>query len=72
MPEQDGYQLIGEVRAHDSEHGGNIPAVALTAYVTTDDKKRALAAGFQVHLTKPIRPEELIGALASLSGRAGK
>src|SRR5215471_8414603 len=72
MPEQDGYQLIGQVRAHDSEHGGNIPAVALTAYVTTDDKKRALAAGFQEHLTKPIRPEELISALASLAGRAGK
>ena len=72
MPEQDGYQLIGQIRAHDSGHGGNIPAVALTAYVTTDDKKRALAAGFQEHLTKPIRPEELISALASLAGRAGK
>jgi CheY-like chemotaxis protein len=62
--------LIGQVRAHGSEHGGNIPAVALTAYVTSEDKKRALSAGFQVHLTKPIRPEELINALANLSGRA--
>jgi PAS domain S-box-containing protein len=69
MPEEDGYQLIGQVRAHDSEHGGNIPAVALTAYVTNDDKKRSLSAGFQVHLTKPIRPEELINTLARLSGR---
>jgi PAS domain S-box-containing protein len=69
MPEEDGYQLIGQVRAHDSEHGGNIPAIALTAYVTPDDKKRALSAGFQVHLTKPIQPEELINSLANLSGR---
>jgi PAS domain S-box-containing protein len=72
MPGQDGYQLIGQVRSHDSEHGGNIPAVALTAYVTSEDKKRALAAGFQVHLTKPITPEELITALASLSGPGRK
>jgi CheY-like chemotaxis protein len=70
MPEQDGYQLIGQVRSHDSEHGGNVPAVALTAYATGDDRKRVLAAGFQMHLSKPITPDELITVLTSLSGRS--
>jgi PAS domain S-box-containing protein len=69
MPGQDGYQLIGQVRSRGNERGGNIPAVALTAFVRNEDKERALAAGFQMHLTKPIAPKELITALANLSGR---
>jgi PAS domain S-box-containing protein len=69
MPEEDGYQLIGEVRSRSAERGGNTPAVALTAYARSEDRQRALAAGFQMHLVKPIAPDELIGALASLSGR---
>jgi len=68
MPEQDGYQLIRHVRSRNSEQGGNTPAVALTAYARSEDQKRALAAGFQMHLAKPIAPKELITALASLSG----
>jgi PAS domain S-box-containing protein len=70
MPEQDGYQLIGQLRSRGTERGGDIPAVALTAYGRNEDKKRALAAGFQMHLTKPIAPTELLTALANLSGRA--
>jgi PAS domain S-box-containing protein len=70
MPEQDGYQLIGQVRSRAPERGGNTPAVALTAYARNEDRKRALAAGFQMHLAKPIAPKDLIAALASLSGRA--
>jgi CheY-like chemotaxis protein len=68
MPEQDGYQLIEQVRSRSSEQGGNTPAVALTAYARSEDQIRALAAGFQMHLAKPIAPKELIAALASLSG----
>jgi CheY-like chemotaxis protein len=70
MPEQDGYQLIGEVRSRGPERGGNIPAVALTAYARSEDRRRALTSGFQMHLAKPIVPTELIAALASLSGRS--
>jgi CheY-like chemotaxis protein len=69
MPEQDGYQLIDQVRSRSSDRGGNTPAVALTAYARMDDQRRVLAAGFQMHLAKPIAPKELITALASLSGR---
>ncbi|HLH32328.1 MAG TPA: ATP-binding protein [Terriglobia bacterium] len=69
MPEQDGYQLIQQVRARSSEQGGNVPAVALTAYARSEDQTRALAAGFQMHLTKPIAPKELIATLAALAGR---
>jgi PAS domain S-box-containing protein len=70
MPEEDGYQLIKQVRSRGSEQGGNTPAVALTAYTRDEDRTRALAAGFQMHLGKPIEPKELIAALATLSGRA--
>jgi PAS domain S-box-containing protein len=68
MPEEDGYQLIRQVRSRGLERGGNIPAVALTAYTRDYDRTRALAAGFQMHLAKPIEPKELIAALAALSG----
>lgn len=69
MPEQDGYQLIGAVRSRGPERGGDTPAVALTAYARSEDRRRALTSGFQMHLTKPIVPTELISALASLSKR---
>jgi CheY-like chemotaxis protein len=68
MPDQDGYQLIGQLRARGPERGGNTPAVALTAYARNEDRRRALAAGFQMHLAKPISPKDLIAALANLSG----
>jgi CheY-like chemotaxis protein len=69
LPDQDGYQLIRQVRSRSSQQGGNIPAVALTAYARSEDRSRALAAGFQMHLAKPIVPKELIAALAHLFGR---
>jgi PAS domain S-box-containing protein len=72
MPDQDGYQLIRQLRSRDPDHGGNTPAVALTAYARNEDRTRALAAGFQMHLAKPIAPRELIAALASLSGHTTK
>jgi CheY-like chemotaxis protein len=69
MPEQDSYELIGKVRSRTPERGGNTPAVALTAYARTEDRARALAAGFQLHVAKPVDPETLVTAVASLSGR---
>ncbi len=69
MPGEDGYALISRVRALPTEHGGSTPAVALTAYAREDDRIRALAAGFQVHLSKPIQPSELVAGVASVAGR---
>jgi PAS domain S-box-containing protein len=69
MPEEDGYFLIRKIRARPPEAGGDIPAVALTAYVRTEDRTRVLLAGFQSHVPKPVEPLELLAVLASLSGR---
>jgi signal transduction histidine kinase/DNA-binding response OmpR family regulator len=70
MPVEDGYELIRQVRNFDAEHHGEIPAVALTAYVGVEDNRRALAAGFQTHLAKPIVPRALIETVARVVGRA--
>ena len=51
------------------ERGGRTPAVALTAYARSEDRLRALRAGYQTHLPKPVEPAELIAAVASLTGR---
>ena len=67
MPEDDGYALIRKVRALGTERGGNVPALALTAFSRTEDRKRALSAGFHKHLCKPADPAELVTAVASLS-----
>jgi len=67
MPDLDGYDLIREVRSRPPERGGNIPAIALSAYARAEDRMRALAAGFQLHLPKPIAEAELIAALAQFA-----
>jgi signal transduction histidine kinase/DNA-binding response OmpR family regulator len=72
MPGQDGYSLIKKVRAQESGQHNRIPAVALTAYASVEDRLRALAAGFQMHMAKPIEPSELIAVVASLAGRSAK
>ncbi|HSO74177.1 MAG TPA: response regulator [Blastocatellia bacterium] len=72
MPEVDGYALIGRVRELAPEEGGRIPAVALTAYGRAIDRIRALSAGFNMHIPKPVEPAELATVVASLTGRAGK
>ncbi|MBW4488762.1 MAG: PAS domain S-box protein [Trichocoleus desertorum ATA4-8-CV12] len=64
MPERDGYEFIQQVRAN--PHMGNIPAIALTAYAREEDQQRSLAAGFQMHLSKPVEPTTLTRAIASL------
>jgi PAS domain S-box-containing protein len=67
MPGVDGYQLIQRLRALDPEHGGTIPAAALTAHARPDEVRRALDAGFQRHLSKPAAPEEIARAVAALA-----
>jgi PAS domain S-box-containing protein len=70
MPESDGFELIREVRARGYTFQ-TLPAIALTAYARTEDRRKALLAGFQLHLTKPVDPTELSAAIASLVGRTG-
>lgn len=69
MPGEDGYTLIRKLRQLDAEHGGCTPAIALTAFARDEDRDRALAAGFQAHLTKPVEPAELTAVVASLARR---
>jgi CheY-like chemotaxis protein/two-component sensor histidine kinase len=66
MPDVDGYTLIREVRALPPHAGGTIPAIALTAYVQADDRVRALSAGYQLHVPKPVDPRELALAVGNL------
>ena len=68
MPGQDGYELIGAIRALPG--GDRIPAAALTAYSRSEDRARAFAAGFQAHIRKPADADQLIAALARLSSAA--
>jgi CheY-like chemotaxis protein len=67
MPDEDGYALIGKIRGLEAAGGKQIPAVALTAYVRVDDRARALSAGFNMFVPKPVVPSELIAAIVTLS-----
>jgi len=71
MPGMDGHQLIRQVRALTPERGGGTPAAALTAYASTADRTRALLAGYQLYLSKPFEPVELVQLVATLAGRTG-
>jgi PAS domain S-box-containing protein len=71
MPDEDGYSLLHRVREWEHEHGLYTPAVALTAYGRSEDRKRALMAGFQMHVAKPVEPDELAIVVASLVHRQG-
>ena len=64
---EDGYALIRQIRQHEAEHGGFLPAVALTGYARAEDRDRALAAGFQVHVSKPAEPATLAAAIAAMT-----
>ena len=70
MPGEDGYALIQRVRALPAGQGGLIAAVAVTAHARTEDRIRALLAGFQLHVPKPVEAAELVAVVASLRGRA--
>ncbi len=67
MPDIDGYSLIRLIRALPPKKGGEIPAIALTAYAREDDQQQALASGYQCHLKKPLEPEKLIETLLDLT-----
>ena len=67
MPDEDGYSLIRKVRAQEAEQEEKILAVALTAFARDEEHSLALQAGFQVHLSKPIEPEELVKVVENLT-----
>jgi CheY-like chemotaxis protein len=69
MPSEDGYSLIKKIRKMRSKQARETPAVALTAYVTKEDRESALTAGFQLHIAKPIEPAALVMSIASVTGR---
>ena len=71
MPGEDGYDLIRKVRALPADGRGRVPAVALTAFARSEDRQRALLAGYQLHVAKPVEPGELLTVCASLVGRIG-
>ncbi len=72
MPVVDGYTLMKKLRARESQRGGHIPAIALTAYARKEDRLRALSAGYESHVSKPIEPDELLAVVASLTNRIVK
>jgi PAS domain S-box-containing protein len=69
MPDEDGYSLMERVRASEAGRGERIPAVALTAYARVEDRLRALSAGYNMHVPKPVEPAELAMVIASLTHR---
>jgi CheY-like chemotaxis protein len=69
MPGADGYELIQRVRTHEDRRVSRIRAIALTAYGRSEDRLRALQAGFQMHVPKPVDEEELTTVIAALTDR---
>ena len=67
MAGESGYEFIRKIRALDTEAGGHIPAIAVTAYAGAGDRRRALLAGFQTHLAKPVDPDDLLAVILSLT-----
>jgi CheY-like chemotaxis protein len=67
LPDEDGYALIRQLRQYEAEHGGFLPAVALTGYARAEDRARIIAAGFQAHIPKPVEPVELTAVIASIT-----
>jgi CheY-like chemotaxis protein len=70
LPDEDGYALMRKVRALDPDRGGKVPAAAVTARSSQDDRRDALDAGFWAHLPKPVEVPKLLATVANL-GRAG-
>jgi CheY-like chemotaxis protein len=67
MPDMDGYMLMRQVRSLSPEQGGQVPAIALTAYAGEIDYRQAIAAGFQKHITKPVELDQLMEAIAEIA-----
>ncbi len=72
MPDVDGYELLRRVRALGQARGGRLPAIALTAFARSEDRTRALRAGFLLHVSKPVEPSELVATVAAVAGRIGE
>jgi CheY-like chemotaxis protein len=72
MPEWDGCELLRNIRARRPEQGGDVPALALTAFAGEEDRRRTREAGFQMHVVKPIDVPRLIGAVAELLQTRGR
>jgi CheY-like chemotaxis protein len=68
MPDVDGFELLDWVRHLPQEQGSQVPAIALTAFARSEDRLRALEAGFSAHISKPVEPSELIATVASVTG----
>ena len=69
MPEMDGYTMMRELRKMPPEKGGNTPAIALTAFARSEDRRRAMLAGFDMHVSKPVEPGELVAVVARMARR---
>jgi CheY-like chemotaxis protein len=69
MPHEDGYSLVRALRALPRERGGETPAVALTAFARSEDRRRAMLSGFDMHVSKPVEPGELVAVVARLARR---
>lgn len=69
MPDMDGYELLKQLRAMTPSREKRIPAIALTAFARSEDRTRALRAGFAMHISKPVEPAELVTTVASIAGR---
>jgi len=69
MADTDGYDLIKQIRIREGEQGGHIPAIALTAYAHTYDRIRALTAGYNTHVAKPVEIRELVTVVKCLTGK---
>lgn len=69
MPKQDGYELIRDVRALELKLGKRVKSIALTAYASTEDRRRALTAGYHAHVAKPVDPSRLAAIVAELAGK---
>jgi CheY-like chemotaxis protein len=69
MSNQDGYEFLRRVRALPAEQGGKVPAVALTAYARIEDRLKALRAGYEMHVPKPVELTELVAVILSLVRR---
>ena len=71
MPHVDGYEFLKQVRSLDIPKAKSVPAIALTAFARSEDRTRALLAGYLVHVSKPVEPQELVATVASIAGRTG-
>ena len=72
MPGEDGLSLIRRVRMLPLDRGGQVPAIALSAYAGAEDRRKALVAGFQLHIPKPVDPAHLLAAIAAMIRRGGR